>query len=220
MITPALPQIKNFYHITHGSLEWVVSIFLIGYVVGQLIYGPVANRFGRLNALRAGLSINLVGCIICIFGSMITPDYSLLLFGRLVTALGSASGLVCTFILLNELLPPEQVKSTMGYAILSFTFGIGISVTIGSLLTEYANWADCFLLLLAYGVLMLCCTWAFTETHKQKIPIRPSTIFSGYLKAFSNPPLVIFSLMAGIVFVFSFCFSASSPLFSQGTFGL
>ena len=183
MITPALPQIKNLYHITHGALEWVVSIFLIGYVVGQLIYGPVANRFGRLNALRSGLFINLLGVLICIYGSIISPNYAVLLLGRLVTALGSASGLVCTFILLNELLPPEKVKPTMAYAILSFTFGIGISVTAGSLLTEYANWMDCFWVLLVYGVIMLWCTWSFTETHKEKTPIRPRTILSGYISA-------------------------------------
>src|SRR4029077_2877892 len=98
MITPALPQIKNAYHISSGSLEWIISIFLLGYVLGQLIYGPIANRFGRLNALRSGLCINLIGIVICIAATTFASSYSLLLIGRLITALGAASCLVCTFI--------------------------------------------------------------------------------------------------------------------------
>lgn len=54
IITPALPQIENTYSLNYGDVQWVVSIFLMGYVVGQLIYAPLANRFGRLNALRTG----------------------------------------------------------------------------------------------------------------------------------------------------------------------
>lgn len=215
IITPALPQIQSEYHLGSGALEWVISIFLLGYVVGQLVYGPIANRFGRLNALRSGLIINLIGIVICILSVTIIPNYALLLIGRLVTALGAASGLVCTFILINELLPQEQVKSVMAYAVLSFTIGIGLSVTIGSLLTEYTSWHDCFWVLLLHGMIMLFLTWAFTETVREKIAIHPRVIFANYKKAFSHPRLIIFSLMAGIVSVYSYCYSASAPMYSQ-----
>src|SRR3990167_2536043 len=106
IITPALPHIQAYFLLTKGSVEWVVSIFLLGYVIGQLIYAPIANRYGRLKALRSGLLINLLGILICIL-SPITHNYTLLLFGRLITALGAASGLSCTFLLINELLPPD-----------------------------------------------------------------------------------------------------------------
>jgi len=215
IITPALPQIQSEYHLSASTLEWVISIFLLGYVVGQLVYGPIANRFGRLNALRCGLIINLIGIVICILSVTLMNNYALLLVGRLVTALGAASGLVCTFILINELLPASLVKSVMAYAVLSFTFGVGLSVTIGSLLTEYASWHDCFWVLLLHGIIMLFFTWAFTENSKQKIAIHPRVIFANYKKAFSHPRLIIFSLMAGIVSVYSYCCSAAAPIYSQ-----
>lgn len=65
IITPALPHIQNFFHLSNGAVEWVISIFLLGYVIGQLIYGPIANRYGRIKALRIGLTFNITGILIC-----------------------------------------------------------------------------------------------------------------------------------------------------------
>lgn len=53
IITPALPKIQAQYTLSPGTIEWMVSAFLIGYVVGQLIYAHLANQFGRLKALRS-----------------------------------------------------------------------------------------------------------------------------------------------------------------------
>ena len=61
IVTPALPLIQQQFSLSVGAVEWMVSSFLIGYVIGQLIYGPLANRYGRLKALRIGLFINLLG---------------------------------------------------------------------------------------------------------------------------------------------------------------
>ncbi len=215
MITPAFPQIQQAYHLSSESLEWVMSLFLIGYVVGQLIYGPIANRFGSLQALRSGLIINIVGILICIIASTIFFNYPLLLVGRLVSALGPASGLVCTFILINVLLPPDEAKTAMAYSVISFTVGIGLFITIGSLLTQYASWVDCFWVLLLQGIILLFCTRYFRSVPQPTIAINPRTIFSHYRKAFSNARLVIFSCMAGIVSVYSYGYSVTATVYSE-----
>ncbi|HLB56222.1 MAG TPA: MFS transporter [Coxiellaceae bacterium] len=215
IITPAFPKIQTVYHLSSESLEWVMSIFLIGYVVGQLIYAPIANRYGTLNALRTGLIVNFVGILICLLASTFLMNYSLLLFGRLISALGSASGLVCTFILINELLPPEEAKAAMAYSVISFTVGIGLFITIGSLLTQYASWVDCFWVLLLQAIILFWCTWCFKENEQPKIPINLRTIFSRYVKAFSSGRLVIFALMAGVVSVYSYGYSTTASLYSE-----
>lgn len=53
IITPALPHIEQTFILNSGTVEWVVSTFLIGYVIGQLIYAPLASVYGRLNALKS-----------------------------------------------------------------------------------------------------------------------------------------------------------------------
>ncbi|STX38926.1 MFS transporter [Legionella feeleii] len=210
ILTPALPQIQVQFGLQTGEIEWVVSAFLLGYVLGQLIYAPLANRWGRLVALRVGLSINLIGILLC-FLCLITHSYGLLITGRLVTALGSASGLACTLMLINEWLAESQRKTAMAYTILSFTLGIGLAVTLGGLIAEYWHWTDCFLILFIQGMVMLAGTWLFKETLKNKQAINIKTIILAYKQALASHTLVLFALVVGLCSVISYCFSAAGP---------
>ena len=214
IITPALPQIQTQYALTAGTVEWIVSAFLIGYMVGQLIYGPLANRFGRLKALRIGLTINLIGIVVCLI-ALAAQIYILLIVGRLITALGAASGLACTFMLINEWLPESQRKNAMSYSVLSFALGIGIAVVLGGLITDYWHWQGCFWFLLAHGVIMLLGTRVFSETLVTPKPIHALTIIKDYSAALSSSKLVIFSLVVGSCSAISYCFSAAGPQIAE-----
>ncbi|KTD67250.1 MULTISPECIES: MFS transporter [Legionella] len=214
IITPALPKIQSEYALGPGTIEWIVSAFLIGYVVGQLIYGPLANRFGRLKALRTGLVINLFGIVICLIAAL-QGSYELLVSGRLITALGSASGLACTFMLINEWLPESQRKAAMAYSVLSFALGIGIAVVVGGLITEYLHWQVCFWILLVHGLVMLGGTCVFSETLVHPKPIHVLTIVRDYYAALASSKLVIFSLVVGCCSAISYCFSAAGPQIAE-----
>lgn len=214
IITPALPKIQAQYALNLGTVEWIISAFLIGYVVGQLIYGPLANQFGRLKALRIGLTINLLGIIICLM-ALLVDAYWLLIIGRLITALGAASGLACTFMLINEWLPESLRKTAMAYSVLSFALGVGLAVMIGGLITEYWHWQGCFWLLLVHGLVMLWGTSVFSETLVTSKPIHAVTIFRDYSAALSSSKLVVFSLVVGCCSAISYCFSAAGPQIAQ-----
>lgn len=214
IITPALPEIQAHFALNLGTVEWVVSAFLIGYVGGQLIYGPLANQFGRLKALRMGLIINILGIVICLV-ALIVDVYWLLIIGRLITALGAASGLACTFMLINEWLPEFLRKTAMAYSVLSFAFGVGFAVMLGGVITEYWCWQGCFWFLLVHGLSMLWGTCIFSETLVTPKPIHVHTIIRDYGQALSSSTLVIFSLVVGCCSAISYCFSAAGPQISK-----
>ncbi len=214
IITPSLPKIQAQYALNPGMVEWIVSAFLIGYMAGQLIYGPLANRFGRLKALRIGLTINLLGIGVCL-SALTCETYGLLIIGRLITALGAASGLACTFMLINEWLPESQRKSAMSYSVLSFALGIGIAVVLGGLITDYWHWQGCFWFLLIHGIIMLIGTGVFNETLVTPKPIHALTIIKDYSAALSSSKLVIFSLVVGTCSAISYCFSAAGPQIAE-----
>lgn len=210
IITPALPIMQAQFMLPTGEIEWVVSSFLLGYVFGQLIYGPLANRVGRLRALRVGLLINLIGVMLCLCAGFCS-SFELLIIGRFISALGAASGLACTYMLVNEWLPEPQRKSAMAYAILSFTLGIGVAVTLGGLITEYWLWQGCFVLLFVQGLVMFAGTHLFEETLKKRNPVNLLTIIDGYKAALLSPSLIVFSLAAGFSSAIGYCFSAAAP---------
>ena len=214
IVTPALPQIQEHYLLSMSAVQWMVSAFLVGYVIGQLIYGPLANQYGRLKALRIGLFINLIGVSIC-FAALFIDSYSILIIGRLVSALGAASGLACTFMLINEWLPEFQRKTAMAYSTLSFALGVGIAVLVGGLITQYWQWQGCFWFLLAHGLIMLWGTRVFSETLVSPKPIQVLSIINDYRQALSSPTLVINSLVVGCCGVITYCFAAAGPQISH-----
>ncbi len=143
-----------------------------------------------------------------------------MIVGRLVTALGAASGLACTFMLINEWLPESQRKTAMAYAVLSFALGIGVAVFIGGIITEYGHWQGCFWFLLVHGLSMLLVTCVFSETLITPKPIHFVSIFHDYYEALTSKKLVIFSLVVGYCSAISYCFSAAGPQISHDIFNL
>ncbi|KTD47642.1 MFS transporter [Legionella quateirensis] len=219
IITPALPDIQRQFGLLQGQVEWMVSAFLVGYVIGQLIYGPLANRFGRILALRTGLAINILGIILCLLG-LNHHSFIVLLIGRWISALGAASGLACTFMLINEWLPPDQRKTATAYTILSFTLGIGVAVILGGIITEFSHWEYCFYLLLCHGLMMFYGTKIFSETLKIPQKLNWNVILNGYKEALSSTTLVIYSLVVGLCSAIGYCFSALGPQIAIDLFQL
>lgn len=214
LITPALPAIQQHFAISHGAITWIITIFLIGYMVGQLLYGPLANHFGKLFSLRIGLLVNIFGIGICLI-ALPMNNYALLLFGRLITALGAASGLSCTFMLIHSYFTEDEAKKVLSFAVISFTLGIGLAVLAGGIITQYLTWQVCFVLLLIHGMLALISTWLFAEVAWEKKPMRMTTLAHGYRLALMNKKLLIFSALLGLVSVVSYTYSAAAPLIAQ-----
>ena len=104
-------------------------------MIGQLFYGPLANKTGINCALQVGILIAMVGIIISLVGSY-QMSFMVCVLGRLVCALGAASGLACTFMILktNTL---TMKFSTFRFSIIAFTFGIGLAVFLGGTVTQY-----------------------------------------------------------------------------------
>ena len=219
MITPALPEIEKTFALETGDVEWLVSTFLIGYVIGQLIYAPLANVYGRLKALQWGLNINILGLVLCLFASFYS-HYLLLLLGRLITGLGSAAGLTCTFMLINEWLPERQRKTAMAYSILSFALGVGIAVLIGGVITQYAQWQNCFIFLLLQGLIMRIGIKVFAETLTQPKSFHISSLLQDYLHALGSLNLIIFSCVMGTCSAVGYCFSTAAPQIAHTYLGL
>src|SRR3990167_443019 len=142
IMTPALPTIATFFGKSVGTTQFAVTSFLLGYAIGQLIYGPLANRYGRKIALYIGIAIATLGSVFSILSSPI-ESFSLLITGRLLEALGSSAGLAISFAMINDYYFEEQARKMTGLLMLAFAIVPGVATAVGGILVQYLGWRAC-----------------------------------------------------------------------------
>ncbi len=221
LFTPALPNIAHFFGIGVDTAQHTISWFLVGYSLGQLVYGPIANRFGRKPALYAGISLQIVSSLLCASAGLI-HHYWLLLIARFLLALGSGVGLKMTFTLVNECYEPKIASQKTSYLILAFAITPALGVALGGVLNTYYGWISCFYASAIYGLALLFLVMRLPETQKnldlQALKIK--NLLHDYNSQFKNPQLLTGGLLMGGSTCFVYVFAAAAPFIAITIFGL
>jgi MFS transporter, DHA1 family, multidrug resistance protein len=212
LFTPALPSIATFFGVTAETAGATMTWFLIGYTLGQLIYGPLANRFGRKPALYAGISLQIISSLLCVLAGWVAW-YPLLILGRFLLALGSGVGLKMTYTLVNECYAPKQASQKMSYLMLAFAITPSLSVALGGWLTTNDGWMSCFYALAAYGfmLLLLVSRLPETKTELDSHALELKHMVQGYRLPFTNFKLLLGGLLMGCCTAFVYVFAAVAP---------
>lgn len=212
LFTPALPAIAADFGITDGLAQLTISWYLIGYAAGQLIYGPIANRYGRKPALYVGISLQIISSIICVLAGIL-HFYTLLIIGRCLLALGAGVGLKMTHTLVNETNEPTEASRKLSYLMIAFAITPGIGVMLGGLLVTHFNWISTFIAGAIYGVILLCMVMKLreTKTNLDYEALKLDHLIQGYTAQFKNRHLVISGLLMGGATCFVYVFAALGP---------
>lgn len=221
LFTPALPAISTYFSISENIAQHTITWFLAGYAIGQLLYGPLASRFGRKPALYIGISIQIVSSFICVLSGII-HEYSLLILGRFLLAIGSGVGLKMTFTLVNEWYEPKKASQKISYLMLAFAVTPGIAVAVGGILNEHLGWMSCFYAGIIYGLLLLSLSLKLPETIKNKNlhALNLSHIIHEYAAQFKNIKLIAGALLMGACGSFVYLFAAATPFIAINMFGM
>lgn len=221
LFTPALPDITRFFAITDHVAQQTISLFLVGYALGQLIYGPIANRFGRKPALYAGIILQILSSTLCVFSGTL-QEYSVLVLGRFLLALGSGVGLKMTFTLVNECYPPTIASQKISYLMLAFAITPGLGIALGGVLNTYYGWKSCFYAGIIYGFILLFLVTHLPETLKtrQLDALKVNRIIQGYAKQFKNSHLIICGMLMGGATCFVYVFAAIAPFLAINLLGM
>ncbi|MBS0351171.1 MAG: MFS transporter [Proteobacteria bacterium] len=212
LFTPALPDIERFFRISDSAAEKTITWFLIGYALGQLLYGPLANRFGRKKALFAGIGLQIISSFMCVASGLV-HTYWLLVVARLFLALGSGVGLKMTFTLVNECYPTKIATQKISYLMLAFAITPGLAIALGGLLNSYLGWMSCFYAGAVYGILLFFLVIRLPETATQLDyhALEIHHLIAGYQIQFKNISLVAGGLLMGMASSFIYVFAALSP---------
>lgn len=221
LFTPAMPRLITAMNTTNGEIQLTVTLFLLGYAFGQLIYGPLANGFGRKIALYFGLVLALLGEGLSLFAA--THNHIiLLLIARLVTAIGASSGYTLTFIIINDSYALTQARRVLATAILSFAIAPGVSIALGGYLTDHLGWQSCFYAMLLYGIVLLILSPLLPETAKNShlAYLKPKKILQDYLSFFHNRRFLLYASCGSLWAAFLYLYYAKAPFIASSAFHL
>ncbi|MBS0625134.1 MAG: MFS transporter [Verrucomicrobia bacterium] len=221
LFTPALPAIAQAYGISSGLAQLTITIFLIGYALGQLPYGPLSNRVGRKKALYLGLAISIVGALLSLAAGAL-EQYWLLALSRMIAALGASVGLMMTFTITNDYYEPQLARQKLAFVNVAFAIAPGAAVTLGGFATQYFGWESTFLLQAVYSVLifMLCLKLPETGTELSPEPLNWKVLYESYAKRCKNPRLFVCGVLQGCCTALVYIFAAKAPFLAIHMLGL
>jgi len=183
---PALPHIGETLNVvTENSRQWVITAYLLGFGGAQIIYGPLADRFGRKPVLIGGLLIYVVFAVACAFA----PTFGLLIAARVATGVGAAATRVLAVSIVRDRYSGRTMARVMS---LSFLVFLGVPIlapTVGQLIMNVAPWRWIFGVLAVFGATVL--TWAVirlpeTLHPEDRLPIDARRIAAAFGEAVTN----------------------------------
>lgn len=162
---PALPYAARDLAASASEVQLTVSLYLIGMAAGQLVYGPLSDRFGRRPVLLGGLALYTLAGV----GTALTATAETLNGMRLLQGFGGSAGLVLGRAMARDTAPPGGAARRLAMLNLMVSVGPGLAPVIGAALAEAWGWRSVLVSLALLGLVNLVfCGWLLTET-------RPST---------------------------------------------
>lgn len=221
LLTPALPLMAESLTITAEHVQLVVSVYLAGYALGMIPYGPFANRFGRKPTLYFGLVLAIIGALISVIAGSLQL-FGLLVFGRLITAIGASVGLKIAYTVVGDLYSGAHATKKIATLMLGFPIASAIAMTLGGFLTQYVGWYGSLYALVVYGIFLLALSIRLPETAPELDPhaLRIKYIYRGYAREIFHWPMILSSLQVGMTCSILYVFAAKAPFLVINVLGL
>ncbi len=194
---PSLPAIAHDLGVRYELAQLTMSVYLAGYALFQLIYGPLSDRFGRKPIVLSGTALFIVGSLLCFLSTSITA----LLVGRFIQATGVSAGSVICYAAVRDAYSMSERKQVLAKINAIFALAPALGPIVGAFIDDYFGWRMNFLLLVVLSVLMFLSLWLFFPETKRcnaadKMPFKQS--LNHYRTLFQDPYYFIDILMMGL----------------------
>jgi DHA1 family bicyclomycin/chloramphenicol resistance-like MFS transporter len=210
MYLPAFPQIARDLSVPLGTVQLSVSAFLFGSAIGQLFYGPVADRWGRKRPLMFGLVVYIVSTV----GCALVHSGEGLLFWRVVMALGGGASIVISRAIVRDLY--DTAEAARMFSLLMLVMGAApiLAPLAGGQLLLFTGWRGIFAFLGVFGILSL---WAAQIWLPESLPmekrIRRSfgEMVTGYGSLLKHRQYLYYAIALGAVAGINFSYISGAP---------
>lgn len=219
MYLPAFPSVAQEFGVSAGKVQQTLSVFLIGLAVGQAIYGPLLDRFGRRRPLLIGLLIFVAGSVL----AATAANLEWLLVARFLQALGAAAGLVAPRAIVSDVYTVSESSKVFSVLMQVMMIAPILAPVIGGFLLGHGGWRVIFWTLAFIGALVALWGWkAIAETlaTTTRTRLNASSIAHSYWRQCTNRPFFAYALAGGFILGSLFTYISSSPFVLIQHFGM
>lgn len=219
MYLPAFARIAAEFKTTTPEISLSLSTYFVGFALGQMIYGPLLDRFGRKKPLYVGLTVYILCSIAC----AMAPNLRVFASARFLEALGGCVAQVGAIAMVRDFFPVKD--SAKIFSLLFLMIGVSplLAPTIGSLVVATVGWRAIFLLLASIAAAILALTFfVLPEGHEPdpSVSLRLGPILAGFWSIFRDPQFLTYSLAGAFSFAGLFAYVAGSPIIFMDGFHL
>lgn len=219
MYLPAMPSIAGDFNVPIEFIQTTLSTYLLGFAIGQLFYGPLADSYGRRSVLICGLTIYILASMAIVYGDTIEQFRWL----RLLQAIGGGAASVVVSSLLRDLFSGSLFSKMMSYVVLSMTLAPLVAPLIGAQLITWFTWHSIFVVLAGLTLACLVITYfGIKETLpvEKRVPFNLRQIFTNYALIIRNKKVLGLMLCGAFNVSGMFAFLTASPFVYIEYFGI
>src|SRR3954464_9259783 len=153
---PALADIGRSLHVAReNDQQLVVIAYFLGFASTQLLWGPLADRFGRKPIMAAGVGLYGLFALLC----ALSPTFPLLIAGRVLMGASAAASRVLVVAMVRDLFEAEAMARVMSLVFMTFMLVPVLAPNIGQLILLFAPWRAIFIVIALYAAAMLTWSW-------------------------------------------------------------
>ncbi len=162
MYLPAFPGIAVALHTTTARISLSIASYFVGLATGQLVYGPLLDRFGRKPPLFAGLILFVVASVLCLFSR--TVEW--LVAMRFLQALGGCGAQVASMAMVRDFFPVHETAKIISLLILILGVSPLLAPSVGGFVALHLGWQWVFVILASVALLnLMICWWCLPQGH-------------------------------------------------------
>ncbi|QMW04218.1 multidrug effflux MFS transporter [Spirosoma foliorum] len=217
MYLPGFPAIAKDLHTTAAKVSLSLSGFFIGISLGQLLYGPLLDRFGRKKPLYIGLIVYILASAGC--ASTVSIDG--LIFMRVVQAIGSCAAAVASVAMVRDLFPVKDNAKVFSLLLLVVGASPMIAPTVGGYVTAALGWQAVFVILMGMGVAILIAVFFWLPAKYKpdlSISLKPKPILLNFWQVLREPQFYTYAFTSAIAFSGLFAYVSGSPILFMEVF--
>lgn len=215
---PALPALMGYFDTTASQVQLSLTFSMVGLAVGQLIIGPLSDKYGRKYPLMVSLMVFCISTLGCLYA----PNIHTFIFFRLFQGLSGAGGVVISKSIATDLY--EGTRLARFYSILSSVQGLApiCAPVVGGMLLTVTDWKGIFWILFLIGVLLIVTLSFFIESlsSDNRQTGNMAAMIAGYKQVIRNSRFMRYVLVQAFAMGVMFAYIAASPFVFQVHFGV